>query len=88
MPIKNLNGKPQGTYLLFGMLTQIKEGIISLEDLDSNIELIFNSEFLMKGPGLFSWNSFVLVHGTYTEDKKFIVNVLGMPPPESRIKSL
>jgi hypothetical protein len=37
---------------------------------------------------MFTCNSFILVHGDYTEDKKFKVNVMGMPPPEPRLKSL
>jgi DNA polymerase epsilon subunit 2 len=86
-PIKNLNGKPPGSYLLFGMLTQMKEGLVFLEDLDSSIELILAKNTLMKGPGMFTCNSFVLVHGDYTDDKKFFVQVIGMPPPEPRKKS-
>lgn len=37
---------------------------------------------------MYTCNCFVLAHGEYTEDKKFKVNVLGMPPPENRVKSL
>jgi DNA polymerase epsilon subunit 2 len=87
MPIKNLNGKAPGRYLLFGMLTQMKEGVVFLEDLDSSIELILTPDILMKGPGMFSCSCFVLVHGDYTDDKKFFVHVIGMPPPEARTKS-
>jgi hypothetical protein len=41
-----------------------------------------------QGPGMFTCNSFVLVHGELTEEKKFKVRVLGMPPPENRTKSM
>ncbi len=104
MPIKNLNGRQPGKYLLFGMLTYMKDGLF-LEDPDASIALDFakNVRFfsyyrtmahtcceqkMERGPGLFTPNCFVLAHGEYTEEKRFVVQVLGMPPPESRTKSL
>lgn len=40
MPIKNLNGRQAGRYLLFGMLTYMKDGLY-LEDPDASIALDF-----------------------------------------------
>lgn len=66
-PIKQLKGKPPGRYLLFGMLTQIEEGLIHLEDPDGLIQLEF-AENLHQGTGLFCKNCFVMVQGEYTAD--------------------
>ena len=42
---------------------------------------------MQQGPGMFTCNTFVLAQGEYTDEKKFKVDLLGMPPPESRNKS-
>jgi DNA polymerase epsilon subunit 2 len=43
-PIKNLTGQRPGSYLLFGMLTQMQEGKYHLEDPDAYIELDFSGK--------------------------------------------
>jgi DNA polymerase epsilon subunit 2 len=50
MPIIHLKGKKPGSYLLFGMLTQIEEGKLHLEDPDAFIQLLFDTNvgFLLK----------------------------------------
>jgi DNA polymerase epsilon subunit 2 len=40
-PISHLKGKPPGRFLLFGMLTQMQQGKVHLEDPDAFIELEF-----------------------------------------------
>ncbi|TPX59514.1 DNA-directed DNA polymerase [Powellomyces hirtus] len=87
MPIKNLQGHKPGSYLLFGMLTQITEGKYHLEDPDALIELELDGK-IEKGMGLFTLNCFVLVEGLYTEERTFKVRTLGMPLPEPRAKSI
>ncbi|KAJ3143556.1 DNA-directed DNA polymerase epsilon, subunit B [Geranomyces variabilis] len=91
MPVKNLQGHKPGTYLLFGMLTQIVEGKYHLEDPDALIELELPADptkNIARGTGLFTLNCLVLVEGVYTDDRTFRVRTLGMPLPEPRAKSV
>ncbi|KAL0088647.1 DNA polymerase alpha/epsilon subunit B-domain-containing protein [Phycomyces blakesleeanus] len=81
-PIKSLIGHDRGHFLLFGMLTQLEEGKIFLEDEDANIELDLSN--CLYGEGLFTDNSFVIADGVYGEDHIFHVEEIGFPPPESR----
>ncbi|KAJ3196540.1 Coiled-coil domain-containing protein 77 [Irineochytrium annulatum] len=86
-PIKNLNGQPDSTHVLFGMLTQMREGKFHLEDTDSFIELDFKGK-IARTSGLFTQNSFVLIEGEYSANKPLKVNMIGMPPPETRAETL
>ena len=43
---------------------------------------------MQQGAGMFTKNCFVLAQGEYTEKGTFIVDVLGMPLPETRSESL
>ncbi len=45
--IKNLNGKPSGNYIIFGMLTQMKDGSFYLEDPDSHIRLVITEKVIL-----------------------------------------
>ncbi|KAJ3405868.1 hypothetical protein CcCBS67573_g06713 [Chytriomyces confervae] len=87
-PIKNLSGCKPGSYLLLGMLTQMEEGKHHLEDVGSFIELEFNHGAVARTVGLFTHNCFVLIEGEYTDRKTFAVNMMGMPPNETRQQTL
>lgn len=69
-----------GDVIVLGMLSQIKEGVFSLEDPTGAVPLdLSNAVF---HTGLFTENCFVLAEGWY-EDKTFHVNALGFPPAEA-----
>ncbi|KAJ3026377.1 UNVERIFIED_CONTAM: DNA polymerase epsilon subunit 2 [Siphonaria sp. JEL0065] len=86
-PIKNLSGCKPGSYLLFGMLTQMSEGRHHLEDPGAFIELEFTGK-IQTTIGLFTHNCFVLVEGEYTDRKTFRVVMMGLPPSETRDQAI
>ncbi len=61
-----MKGKSPGNYLLFGMITKVKEKL-HLEDVDALIELSW-SPTLKQGDGIFTENCFVLVEGDLTSE--------------------
>ncbi|KAF1802798.1 DNA polymerase alpha/epsilon subunit B-domain-containing protein [Mucor lusitanicus] len=80
-PIKALIGHDEEEFVMFGMLTQVEEGKLHLEDEDAHIELIMheaNYDY-----GLFTDGAFVLVEGIY-RDHRFYVKEINLPPAESR----
>ncbi|KAI8349192.1 DNA polymerase alpha/epsilon subunit B-domain-containing protein [Choanephora cucurbitarum] len=81
-PIKSLIGHDGEDFVLFGMLTQMEEGKIHLEDEDAHIELVVNEADY--DYGLFTDGSFVLVEGRYGLDHRFHVTEINLPPAESR----
>ncbi|KAI9490313.1 DNA polymerase alpha/epsilon subunit B-domain-containing protein [Zychaea mexicana] len=81
-PIKTLIGRDREHFLLFGMLTQLEEGKIFLEDEDAHIELDLSS--CAYDAGMFTDGTFALVEGLYGDDHIFHAEELGFPPPESR----
>ncbi|KAJ1730290.1 DNA-directed DNA polymerase epsilon, subunit B [Coemansia biformis] len=86
--IDSLQGREGERFLLFGMLSQLEEGRLSLEDRAGSIELDFSqlSGKSATPSGLFTESSFVLVDG-YVEDGVFRVEEIGLPPPETRDKT-
>ncbi|KAI9483679.1 MAG: DNA polymerase alpha/epsilon subunit B-domain-containing protein [Benjaminiella poitrasii] len=81
-PIKALIGQDGKNFVLLGMLTQLEEGKIHLEDEDAHIELVLdNSNYTY---GLFTDGCFVIVEGKYGEDHKFHVTEINLPPAEPR----
>ncbi|KAJ1734688.1 DNA-directed DNA polymerase epsilon, subunit B [Coemansia sp. Benny D160-2] len=83
--IDSLQGRDGEHFLLFGMLSQLEEGKLFLEDKAGSIELDL-SEMKSKHAsvnGLFTESCFVLVDG-YVEDAVFVVEEIGLPPPEAR----
>lgn len=81
-PIKALIGHDGSEFVLFGMLTQVEEGKVFLEDEDAHIELdITNAEYEY---GLFTDGAFVLVEGIYGDDHIFHVAEINLPPSEPR----
>ena len=86
-PIANLRGKPTGRYLIFGMLTQIEDGKLHLEDLSGDLELKF-ADNVQKSPGIFTQNCFVIVEGVYDQNGELIVQNISMPLGESRRETL
>ncbi|KAJ3276477.1 DNA-directed DNA polymerase epsilon, subunit B [Terramyces sp. JEL0728] len=86
-PIIHLKGKPPGKYLLFGLLCEIQEGKLFIEDSDCYIEITLGAN-LQLGNGIFTRGCFVLAEGDYTVNGVFIVETLAMPQPETRRKTL
>jgi DNA polymerase epsilon subunit 2 len=84
-PIKSLIGHDNEQFLLLGMLTQIEEGKLFLEDNDAYVELDISR--CVSHLGLFTDNCFILVEGVYGDDHIFHVDELGLPPPENRAKT-
>ncbi|KAJ2389765.1 DNA-directed DNA polymerase epsilon, subunit B, partial [Coemansia sp. RSA 2559] len=83
--IDSLQGRDGEHFLLFGMLSQLEEGKLFLEDKAGSIELDF-SQMKSKNVsvnGLFTESCFVLVDG-YVEDAVFVVEDIGLPPPETK----
>ncbi|KAJ2842820.1 DNA-directed DNA polymerase epsilon, subunit B, partial [Coemansia erecta] len=83
--IDSLQGRDGEHFLLFGMLSQLEEGKLFLEDKAGSIELDF-SQMKSKNVsvnGLFTESCFVLVDG-YVEDAVFVVEEIGLPPPETK----
>ncbi|KAJ3395969.1 DNA polymerase epsilon subunit 2 [Lobulomyces angularis] len=86
-PIKNLIGCQGNEFLIFGMLTEMVEGKIHLEDPDAYVELSFN-EISEKGPGVYTLNCFVFCYGYYDDEKIFNVSKIFMPPIEDREQTI
>ncbi|KAJ1981359.1 DNA-directed DNA polymerase epsilon, subunit B [Dimargaris xerosporica] len=85
--IESLQGREGESFMLFGMLSQLEEGVLSLEDKHKSIRLDLSEiSSHNQSSGMFTENSFVLVEGTY-EDNVLKVEAIGLPPPESRIAS-
>ena len=89
-PIESLTGVTGSRYVL-GMLTVPEEGVYHLEDLTASVRLDLSAALMTSG--LFTENSFVIAEGTMDHSApplgpKFIVNVLGFPPPETRAETL
>ncbi|KAG1591659.1 hypothetical protein G6F48_003155 [Rhizopus delemar] len=81
-PIKSLIGQDGKDFVLFGMLTQITDGKLYLEDDDAYIELdVSQSKY---GYGLFTDGAFAIVEGTFGEDHIFHVSEINLPPAEAR----
>ncbi|KAI8978603.1 DNA polymerase alpha/epsilon subunit B-domain-containing protein [Pilobolus umbonatus] len=81
-PIKELIGHDGKFFVLLGMLTQIEQGKIHLEDAGGHIELDLSD--VVYDHGLFTDGIIVIIEGTYTYDHNFKVKELGLPPPEPR----
>ncbi|KAI7900022.1 DNA polymerase alpha/epsilon subunit B-domain-containing protein [Cokeromyces recurvatus] len=81
-PIKALIGQDGKNFVLFGMLTQLEEGKIHLEDEDAHIELVLDKAIYSYG--LFTDGCFVIVEGKYGDDHKFHVTEINLPPAEPR----
>ncbi|KAI8333436.1 DNA polymerase alpha/epsilon subunit B-domain-containing protein [Chlamydoabsidia padenii] len=82
-PIKALMGRENQSFSIFGMMTQLDEGKIFLEDEDAHIEL--NLSDVAYGTGLFTDGAYVIVTGQYKEDQVFHAQRIEFPPAEPRI---
>lgn len=82
----NLLGRPNGRFLLFGLLTSTPDGRWCLEDEDGRVELDMSET--VPGEGIFTLGSLVLVEGRYAaeeeEGQKLYVHAIGHPPSEAR----
>jgi hypothetical protein len=83
--IDALIGSP-GQKCVFGLLTQLHEGQLSLEDLKGHVALdLSNCKF---SAGIFVEGVLVVAYGEYSDsDAAFKVDVLGFPPSESRLNT-
>ncbi|KAJ1981501.1 DNA-directed DNA polymerase epsilon, subunit B [Dimargaris verticillata] len=85
--IESLQGREGESFMLFGMLSQLEEGVLSLEDKHKSVRLDLSEiSSHNQSSGMFTENSFVLVEGIY-EDNVLRVEAIGLPPPESRLAS-
>ncbi|KAJ1927821.1 DNA-directed DNA polymerase epsilon, subunit B [Tieghemiomyces parasiticus] len=80
--IEALQGRDGASFMLFGMLSQLEEGVLSLEDPHRSVRLDLSLITAQnQSRGLFTENAFVLAEGIY-EDGVFKVEAIGQPPPE------
>ena len=83
--IDSLVGR-SGTRVVLGMLAELEEGVFYLEDGHGAIALDL-SEAAMTA-GLFTRHSIVLAEGEVLPSGVFLVQQLGLPPPEPRSRSI
>ncbi|CAO1620088.1 unnamed protein product [Parajaminaea phylloscopi] len=85
----NLLGRPNGRFLLFGLLTSTPDGRWCLEDEDGRVELDMSDT--VPGEGIFTLGSLVLVEGRYSDEggdnQKLYVHAIGHPPSEPRSRA-
>ncbi|EOR00931.1 DNA polymerase epsilon subunit B [Wallemia ichthyophaga EXF-994] len=85
---KNLLGRHNHRFMLFGMLSQTTDGRHALQDPDGVVVLDLSDA--VPGEGLFTEGSFVLVDGVYellTDEPIFKTYGIGHPPSEKRSSS-
>ena len=80
--IKNLLGRRNQHFLLFGLLTRSPSGVLSLADPDASISLDLSDA--VSAGGIFAPGIFVLVDGKYTDREIFKVHTIVLPPSEKR----
>lgn len=80
--IKNLLGRVEQRFMLFGLLAMGPDANLYLEDADDKVRLDLSTAG--RGAGWFTPGCFVLVEGVYTEDEIFRVVAMGHPVPEAR----
>jgi len=80
--IKNLLGRRNQHFLLFGLLLRSPSGVLSLSDPDASIPLDLTDA--MSAGGIFAPGIFVLVDGKYTDKNTFRVHTIVLPPSERR----
>ncbi|CAO1615401.1 unnamed protein product [Sympodiomycopsis kandeliae] len=84
----NLLGRPNGRFLLFGLLTTTSDGRLCLEDEDGRV--LLDVENAVPGEGIFTLGSLVLVEGRYADEGKgemLYVHAIGHPPSETRTRA-
>lgn len=77
-----------GKKCIFGQLSQLTEGVYSLEDIHSSVTLNLNSPSLMLSSGLFTEGCLVLCEGSMKDDGTFHVETLISPPAETKLKTI
>jgi len=80
--IKNLLGRRNQHFLLFGLLTRSPSGTLSLSDPDASITLDVTDA--VSAGGIFAPGVFVLVDGKYTDKNMFRAHTIVLPPSERR----
>jgi DNA polymerase epsilon subunit 2 len=80
--IKNLLGRRNQHFLLFGLLTRSPSGVLSLSDSDASIPLDLTDT--VSAGGVFAAGLFVLVDGKYTDKNTFRAHTIALPPSERR----
>ncbi|PVU92588.1 hypothetical protein BB559_003664 [Furculomyces boomerangus] len=86
--VSSLKGREGQEFAIFGMISQLEEGVYYVEDKDGSIKLNFSNTNLENEEdiGIITENSFVIVEGILNDDT-FIVQSLMQPPPETQAKS-
>ncbi|OLY79543.1 DNA polymerase epsilon subunit 2 [Smittium mucronatum] len=81
--VSSLKGREDQDFVIFGMLSQIEEGVYCIEDKEGRIRLDLSEISIsdVENTGIITLNSFVLVEG-HLIDETFVVNSLSQPPPE------
>ncbi|KAJ1502839.1 DNA-directed DNA polymerase epsilon, subunit B, partial [Coelomomyces lativittatus] len=85
-PISSIRGRANDSFVLFGMLCKYEDEKLYLEDPTGHVEIDISKA--ARSRGLFTETCFVVLDGIYTEDKKFIVKAMAMPPAEPRIGTI
>ena len=80
--VKNLLGRRNQHFLLFGLLTRSPAGVLSLSDPDGSVSLDITDA--VSAGGIFAPGVFVLVDGKYTDRDIFRVHTMVLPPSERR----
>ena len=80
--IKNLLGRRNQHFLLFGLLTRSPSGVLSLSDLDASVALDLTDA--ISAGGLFAPGVFAIVDGKYSDNNIFRVHTIVLPPSERR----
>ncbi|KAJ3316820.1 DNA-directed DNA polymerase epsilon, subunit B [Gonapodya sp. JEL0774] len=76
-----------GRFNTFGMLVKMADGRYHLEDPDASIPLEFPMGKVGRTTGMFTETTFVLVEGEWTERGTLRVDMMAMPPGESRAET-
>jgi DNA polymerase epsilon subunit 2 len=79
---RNLLGRANQLFLLFGMLSRNPTGQLTLEDGEGSV--ILDMTDAVPGEGLYTEGCMVLVEGEYTEQETMKVLAMGHPPSEKR----
>lgn len=79
---RNLLGRANQLFLLFGMLSRNPTGELILEDGEGSV--VLDMREAVPGEGLYTEGCMVLVEGEYTEQETVKVLAMGHPPSEKR----
>lgn len=76
-----------GVKCILGLISEVKEGEVWLEDTHGNVKVELPSESVIQESGFYTYHSFILAEGEMI-DGVFKVNLLAFPPYEGRERAL